>query len=70
MEWNYLLFKGLYGKYGHSLDLCNCSFTDLVIALSMVVGPDNFFVDTEGQKQLVREKEEEEKKPIPSGATS
>ena len=69
-EWGYLLSKGLYGKYGHTLNLENCLFTDLVVAFSVLVGVENCSVDREGEKELSREKEQEEGNPIPDNSVS
>jgi hypothetical protein len=69
-EWSYLVSKGLYGKYGHTLDLKDCLFTDLVIALSVLVGIDNLTVDSDGWQQWKREKFQEGMNTIPDGAAS
>ncbi len=70
VEWSYLVSKGLYGKYGHTLDLKDCLFTDLVIALSVLVGRDNLNIDSDGWQQWKREKFQEGMNPIPDGAAS
>jgi hypothetical protein len=70
VEWSYLVSRGLYGKYGHTLDLKDCLFTDLVIALSVLVGRDNLTIDSDGWQQWEREKFHEGMNPIPDGAAS
>ncbi len=70
VEWSYLVSRGLYGKYGHTLNLKDCLFTDLVIALSVLVGRERLAIDLDGRKQLEREKFQEGMNPIPDGAAS
>lgn len=69
-EWSYLQSKGLYGKYGHSLSLGDCLFTDLAIAITVAAGYENVTVSADGKEQIRLEKEREDSNPIPSGATS
>lgn len=69
-EWSYLQSLGLYGKHGHALDMQSCYFTDLVIAVGVLVGEGRYLVDNEGERQLVLEREQELKFPVPKGATT
>lgn len=62
-EWSFLRAKGLYGKYGHSVDLKNCSFSDLLLSLHVASGPENCKVDKEGFRQLALERESESEFP-------
>ena len=69
-EWSYLQSRGLYGKYGHRLDLEDCRLVDLTIAIGTLVGVPNVLLDEEASEQIQREVIEEEKNPIPVGAQS
>lgn len=70
MYWASLKSRGLYGKYGHIVDLNDCYFVDLAVAVSNRVPRDDYSIDGEGNKQLAREAKEEEENPIPEGAVT
>lgn len=68
LEWGYLQSRGLYGKYGHSLNLNDCLLTDLAIAIGVIVGEENLELDGDAKRVLSEEVESERKNPIPQGA--
>ncbi len=70
LYWDMLKREGLYGMYGHSLDLKNCFFRDLSVAISTRVSPNDITLSPEAKKQIDKEAEYERKNPIPEGATT
>lgn len=68
LYWEFLSSKGLYGKYGHIVDLEDCFFTDLVSAVANRVEPKNYSLDKEAKEQVELEVEEERRNPLPKGA--
>jgi hypothetical protein len=69
-DWGYLQSRGLYGKYGHSLDLKNCMLVDLVRAIQVLEGVEAVSLDEDAQKQVALELKGEEENPIPEGSQS
>lgn len=70
MYWASLKNRGLYGKYGHIVDLDNCFFVDLVVSIGNRVPSGDYTVDKDGEKQLAKEAREEKENPIPEGAVT
>lgn len=68
--WEFLQDKGMYGMYGHILDLDSCSIRDLAVAVASAFGPDNYILSQEAKEQVDREIEYDKKNPIPKGATT
>lgn len=69
-EWEYLQYRGLLGKYGHTVDPNDTRLVDLVIAIGVLVGEQGYRLSKEAQRQIDREVEEERQNPIPAGALS
>jgi hypothetical protein len=68
--WERLKNSGLHGMYGHVLVLENCSFRDLVNALSESLDPGEFSYGEDGKEQIRREVKEERENPIPKDSLS
>lgn len=66
--WGFLQSQGLYGKYGHILDIEDCYLSDVVSALTAKVGWQNLKFNVEAKVQLAKEEGIEEGSPIPEGA--
>lgn len=70
LYWNLMVSGGLYGPYGHILNLSNCFLADLVIAISGKVDYEDYEINKEAERQVKREIEREKNNPIPHGATT
>jgi hypothetical protein len=68
LYWDILKRGGLYGVYGHTLDMKNCFFRDLLVAISTKVKSENVTLSPEAKKQVDKEVEHERKNPLPKGA--
>lgn len=69
-DWGYLQSRGLYGKYGHSLDLENCLLVDLVRAIQVLEGVEAVVLGEDAQMQVELELKMEQENPIPEGSQS
>lgn len=68
--WKFLQSKGMYGKYGHIVDLEDCLFTDFIVALSNRVKYGDYKLGPKANEQLEKEAEREKKNPIPNDAVT
>jgi hypothetical protein len=68
LYWDILKRGGLFGVYGHTLDLENCFFRDLLVAISTKVKSENVVLSPGAKKQVDKEVEHERKNPLPKGA--
>lgn len=66
--WRYLESKGLYGIYGHILDMENSNFLDLLSALYNRVSRKDVVLNAEARGQ--RAKEQKDIKPVPENVTT
>lgn len=66
--WSDMKSRGMYGKYGHTVDFQDTLLTDVVIALQNRASAANISWDKEAQE--IMDKEAKEEKPFPKGAVS
>lgn len=66
--WEFLQNKGMYGMYGHTLEVENCFFRDLVTAVASAFGPDGYTLSAEAKEQIAKEVRYERENPLPKGA--
>ncbi len=66
--WDNMKYKGMYGKYGHTINLKNTLLSDLVIAFQNLFPPKDVSLDREAE--VIRSEEHRREKPIPKGAVS
>lgn len=68
LYWKSLTFRGMFGGFGHRVNLKDCELSDVVIALKNLLPSEDIYLDD--QAKMIIEKERDERVPFPEGARS
>lgn len=68
LYWKSLIFRGMFGGFGHRVNLKDSELSDIVVALQNLLPSEDIYLDAQAKKII--EKERDERMPFPEGARS
>jgi hypothetical protein len=68
LYWKSLTLRGMFGVFGHRVDLKDTELSDVVVALQNLLPPEDISIDREAK--TIVERERKQRKPLPDGARS